>query len=158
MRTSAHVGSQTSPMQVPEKLQGVVRGLHHVAIAVESLETGAKFYTGALGIAAAEPELVAQQGVRVLVLCVGDVRLELVEPTSPDTPVGRFLEKSGPGIHHLAWRVDSVAAAIDVLLSHAVRMIDVQPQPGSHGTRVAFVHPSATGGVLMELVEDPGQD
>lgn len=145
-------------MQVPEKLQGVVRGLHHVAIAVESLETSAKFYGDALGLAAAEPELVAQQGVRVLVLSVGDVRLELVEPTSPDTPVGRFLAKRGPGIHHLAWRVDSVAAAIDVLRSHGVRMIDVHPQPGSHGTSVAFVHPSATGGVLMELVEDPAQD
>lgn len=145
-------------MQAPEKLQGVVRGLHHVAIAVESLETSAKFYGDALGLAAAEPELVAQQGVRVLVLSVGDVRLELVEPTSPDTPVGRFLAKRGPGIHHLAWRVDSVAAAIDVLRSHGVRMIDVHPQPGSHGTSVAFVHPSATGGVLMELVEDPAQD
>ena len=136
-------------MQVPEKLQGVVRGLHHVAIAVESLETSRAFYGDALGLPAAEPELVPElvpgQGVRVLVLSAGDVRLELVEPTSPDTPVGRFLEKRGPGIHHLAWRVDSVAAAIDVLRSHGVRMIDLVPQPGSHGTTVAFVHPSATG-------------
>ncbi len=145
-------------MQVPEKLQGVVRGLHHVAIAVESLEASREFYGDALGLPAAEPELVPQQGVRVLVLSAGDVRLELVEPTSPDTPVGRFLRSRGPGIHHLAWRVDSVAAAIDVLRSQGVRMIDVHPKPGSHGTSVAFVHPSATGGVLMELVEDPAQD
>lgn len=142
-------------MQVPEKLQGVVRGLHHVAIAVESLETSAKFYGDALGLPAAEPELVASQGVRVLVLFAGEVRLELVEPTAPDTPVGRFLGSRGPGIHHLAWRVDSVADAIRVLLDHGVRMIDLAPKPGSHGTTVAFVHPSSTGGVLMELVEDP---
>ncbi len=145
-------------MQVPEKLQGVVRGLHHVAIAVQSLETSREFYGDALGLPAAEPELVPGQGVRVLVMSAGDVRLELVEPTSPDTPVGRFLEKRGPGIHHLAWRVDSVEDAIGVLRSHGVRMIDLTPQPGSHGTIVAFVHPAATGGVLMELVEDPGQD
>ena len=149
-------------MQVPEKLQGLVRGLHHVAIAVESLEASRAFYGGSLGLMGAEPgsvpESVPGQRVRVLVLSVGDVRLELVEPIAPDTPVGRFLERRGPGIHHLAWRVDSVVDAIEVLRSQGVRMIDLAPQPGSHGTTVAFVHPEATGGVLMELVEDPAQE
>lgn len=139
----------------PESLAGVVRGLHHVAIAVESLAEARKAYEGALGLAASAVEHVADQNVNVLVLRAGAQRIELVEPAGPDSPISAFLRKRGGGLHHLAWEVDDVAAAIARLESAGVRMIDSAPRPGAHGTRIAFVHPKSTGGVLMELVEEP---
>jgi len=141
--------------RVPEALSGVVRGLHHVAVVVQSLEDSAKLYVETLGMASSAPEFVADQKVNVLVLRAGEQRIELVEPASDDSPVSGFLEKRGGGMHHLAWRVDDVAAAIAILEQRGVRMIDREPRAGSHGTRIAFVHPKATHGVLMELVEDP---
>lgn len=141
-------------MDAPESLRGMVRGLHHVAIAVPSLQEARGLYEGALGLAAGEVEPVPSQGVNVLVLQAGTQRIELVEPAAPDSPISRFLERRGGGIHHLAWRVDSVARSIAALRERGVRLIDDSPQPGSHGTMVAFVHPAGTGGVLMEIVED----
>ena len=141
-------------MNVPENLSGIARGLHHVAIVVPSLADARGTYEDALGMSATEIEHVEDQQVRVLVLFAGQQRIELVEPVSPDSPVTRFLEKTGGGLHHLAWRVDDVVQAIAHLKSRGVRLIDEAPRPGSHGTTIAFVHPKATGGVLMELVED----
>jgi methylmalonyl-CoA/ethylmalonyl-CoA epimerase len=142
-------------MRAPESLAGIVRGLHHVAIAVESLAEARKAYEGALGLSASEVEYVEDQKVNVLVLYAGAQRIELVEPASPESPITNFLAKRGGGIHHLAWKVDDVAAAIARLEKDGVRMIDRAPRPGAHGTRIAFVHPKSTGGVLMELVEEP---
>ena len=142
-------------MRAPEALEGVVKGLHHVAIAVTSLADARKAYEGALGLGATEPEHVPDQKVNVLVLYAGEQRIELVEPASPDSPVSAFLEKRGPGIHHLAWKVDDCARAIAALKAKGLRMIDDAPRPGSHRTTIAFVHPRSTGGVLMELVQDP---
>jgi methylmalonyl-CoA/ethylmalonyl-CoA epimerase len=139
----------------PEKLAGVVRGLHHVAIAVPSLAEARKAYEGPLGLSASEVENVVDQRVNVLVLYAGAQKIELVEPASPDSPISRFLAKRGTGIHHLAWTVDDVAAAIARLRADGVKMIDEAPRRGAHGTRIAFVHPRSTGGVLMELVEEP---
>jgi methylmalonyl-CoA/ethylmalonyl-CoA epimerase len=141
-------------MQAPKSLDGVVRGLHHVAIAVPSLAEARKAYEGALGLAASPIEFVEDQKVNVLVLYAGAQRIELVEPASADSPISGFLAKRGAGIHHLAWRVDDVAAAIAKLVAAGVRMIDAAPRNGAHGTRIAFVHPKSTGGVLMELVEE----
>jgi len=140
---------------VPDVLEGVVQGLHHVAIVVHSITESAPLYTAALGLASGEPEHVPDQKVNVLVLRAGTQRIELVEPAAEDSPVTGFLAKRGSGIHHLAWRVADCAAAIAALDAKGVRLIDHAPRPGSHGTRVAFLHPKATGGVLMELVEDP---
>jgi methylmalonyl-CoA/ethylmalonyl-CoA epimerase len=142
-------------MQPPGALAPVVRGLHHVAIAVESLAEARKAYEGALGLSASPIEYVEDQKVNVLVLYAGSQRVELVEPARPDSPVSSFLAKRGGGIHHLAWKVDDVAEAIARLEKDGVRMIDRAPRPGAHGTRIAFVHPKSTGGVLMELVEEP---
>ena len=142
-------------MQAPANLAPVVRGLHHVAIAVESLAEARKVYEGALGLAASPVEYVEDQKVNVLVLYAGAQRIELVEPASPESPISNFLAKRGGGIHHLAWKVEDVAAAIARLEKDGVRMIDRAPRPGAHGTTIAFVHPKSTGGVLMELVEEP---
>lgn len=140
---------------VPQTLRGVVLGLHHVAIAVKSLAEARPTYEQALGLASSEPEFVPEQKVNVLVLYAGTQRIELVEPASADSPISKFLETRGPGIHHVAWHVADCARAIEALQARGVRMIDDAPRPGSHKTRVAFVHPKATGGVLMELVEEP---
>jgi methylmalonyl-CoA/ethylmalonyl-CoA epimerase len=138
----------------PESLQALVRGLHHVAIAVPSLAEARMLYETALGMTAGEVEYVEDQRVNVLVLDAGGQRLELVEPAHADSPISGFLAKRGPGLHHLAWEVDDCAAAIAHLQAKGVRLIDEAPRPGAHGTRVAFLHPKATGGVLMELVEE----
>lgn len=139
----------------PAVLAPVVKGLHHVAIVVESLDKARGAYEQALGLCSSPIEHVADQKVNVLVLYAGTQRIELVEPASPDSPVAGFLAKRGGGLHHLAWKVDDVAAAIARLEAASVRLIDKAPRPGAHHTRIAFVHPSATGGVLMELVEEP---
>lgn len=140
---------------VPRALEGLVVGLHHVAIAVKSLSEARAVYEGALGLAASEPEFVPDQKVRVLVLYAGTQRIELVEPASPDSPISKFLETRGPGIHHLAWKVHDCALAIATAKRNGLRMIDEAPRAGSHRTTIAFVHPKSTGGILMELVQDP---
>ncbi len=136
-------------------LQGVVSGLHHVAIVVESIEKARGVYEGALKMPAGEVELVADQKVRVLVVHAGSQRIELIEPASPDSPVAGFLAKRGPGLHHLAYQVENIERAIAACKAAGLRMIDEKPRIGAHNCRIAFVHPSATGGVLSELVEEP---
>ncbi len=139
----------------PSKLQGIVSGLHHVAIVVESIANTRAVYEGAFGMAANEVEFVADQKVNVLVVYAGSQRIELVEPASPDSPVTGFLAKRGPGLHHLAYTVENIERAIAACKAAGLRMIDENPRPGAHHCRIAFVHPSATGGVLSELVEEP---
>jgi methylmalonyl-CoA/ethylmalonyl-CoA epimerase len=144
-----------STRSVPTALRGVVKDLHHVAIAVKSLAEARSAYEDALGLAATTIELVPDQRVNVLVLFAGPQRIELVEPASPDSPIAKFLERTGGGIHHLAWQVDDVETAIARLKALGVRMIDDAPRLGAHGTTIAFIHPKSTGGVLMELVQEP---
>ena len=141
--------------ETPQALQGIVKDLHHVAIVVPSIEEARKTYVEALGLAESEVEHVADQKVDVMVCYAGTQRIELVQPASPDSPVSKFIEKRGGGLHHLAWRVDDLDAALEHLKTSGVRLIDEAPRPGAHGTRIAFVHPSAAHGVLTELVEDP---
>jgi len=140
---------------VPPALSGLVLGLHHVAIVVPSVAEAAKAYVGALGFRAHPVEHVADQKVNVLVCFAGAQRIELVEPAAPDSPVTNFLAKRGPGLHHLAYRVADVAAALVAVKKAGLRVIDERPRPGAHGTKIAFLHPSAMHGVLTELVEEP---
>ena len=146
-------------MTPPEALQGAVLELHHVAIAVRDLAVTTPVYTELLGLAAdGEPEYVADQQVDVQVLRAGDQRIELVAPAAEDSPISRFVAKR-EGLHHLAYRVDDLEATLARLKAAGVRLIDEAPRPGAHGTRIAFLHPAATGGVLTELVEVPeGRD
>lgn len=131
--------------------------ISHIGIAVEDIEAAAKFYTQALGLKLGGVEEVGDQKVKVAFLPVGEVRLELVQPTSPDSPVAKFLEKNGPGIHHIAYQVADVAGEVERLKASGVRMVDDTPRDGAHNTRVAFVHPRASGGVLTELVQEMGE-
>jgi methylmalonyl-CoA/ethylmalonyl-CoA epimerase len=127
--------------------------LDHVGIAVKDLGAAVAFYRDALGLHIEPPEDVAAQRTRVHFVQTGDSLLELLEPTADDSPIGRFLGARGPGLHHVALRVDDVAAALAELKARGVRLIDEAPRPGAHGSLVAFVHPSAAHGVLVELVQ-----
>lgn len=127
--------------------------INHIGIAVNSLEDALPFYRDNLGMTFAGIEEVVEQKVRVAMLKVGESKIELLEPTGEDSPVAKFLEKSGPGIHHLAYEVEDIEAAIARLLADGARMIDERPRSGAHGTRIAFVHPKSSNGVLTELCQ-----
>jgi len=142
-------------MNPSPQLAPLVRGVHHIAIVVASIAEARKVYEGVLGLSATEPEYVADQRVNVLVTYAGEQRIELVEPASPESPVSRFLTKHGGGLHHVAYRVDDIEAALASLKAAGVRLIDEHPRPGAHGTRIAFIYPQGMSGVLTELVEDP---
>ena len=137
----------------------MLNGIDHLGIAVRSLEEGLRIWRDALGLPAGVPETVEEQGVRTIFLPVGGTRLELLEPTGPDTPVGRFLERHGPGMHHVCFRVPDLEAALERLKRSGVRLIDGEPRAGAGGARIAFVHPAGTGGLLVELKEvtSPGE-
>jgi methylmalonyl-CoA epimerase len=128
-------------------------GLDHIGLAVESLEESLPLYRDLLGLPLLYEETVASDGVRVAVLELGGGHLELLEPTGPDSPVGRFLEKRGPGIHHVAMRVKNCATAIAAAQAAGYRLLDEKPRPGAGGKQIAFVHPRSTGGVLLELCQ-----
>ncbi len=129
--------------------------LDHVGIAVTSLEAAVPRWTRLAGPPGGAPETVAGQGVRVAFLPAADIEVELLEPLSADSPVGRFLSRHGEGLHHLAFRVPSVDAALAELLAAGDRVVDRVGRPGSRGRRVGFAHPAAFGGVLVEFVEAP---
>lgn len=126
--------------------------LDHVAIAVESIAALQPLYESLAGAAGSPVEAVPSQGVSVTFIGSGAGRVELVEPTGPDTPVARFLARRGPGLHHIAYRVPDVDAALERLAASGIELIDRMSREGAHGTRVAFIHPRSTGGVLIELI------
>ena len=126
--------------------------LDHIGIAVRSLEQGAKIYE-TLGLAIEHVETVETQKVKTAFLSVGDANLELLEPTSPDSPIAKFIEKRGEGIHHICLRVENIEEHLARLKAEGYRLINEAPVPGAHGCRVAFLHPAAGNGVLIELSE-----
>ena len=130
--------------------------LDHIGIAVRSLEA-AKIYED-LGLSVQHVESVETQKVKTAFLSVGDSNLELLEPTSPDSPIAKFIEKRGEGIHHICLRVDDIEAHLERLKAAGYRLINEHPVPGAHGCRVAFLHPAAGNGVLIELSEKQDRD
>jgi methylmalonyl-CoA/ethylmalonyl-CoA epimerase len=130
-----------------------VKAVNHIGIAVRSIEAQRPFYEGALGAVFEGTEVVPDQKVRVGFFKVGDVRLELLEPTDPSSTVAAFLEKRGEGLHHIAFTVAGIEERIAELKRSGLRMIDESPRPGAHHMRIAFVHPKSSFGVLTELCE-----
>lgn len=126
--------------------------LDHVAIAVDSIAAAQPLFESLIGANGSAVERVASQGVDVTFIGHGPGRLELIAPTDPGSPVGRFLERRGPGLHHLAYRVPDLPAALARLAAQGIELIDHTPRPGAGGHQVAFLHPRSTGGVLIELV------
>src|SRR5260370_20089065 len=130
--------------------------IDHIGIATRGIDEGAVFWREALGLEADGTEEIGPQRVRVAMLSIGESCLELLEPTSDDSPIAKFLDKRGPGIHHIAVRVDDIRASLQRLREKGARLIDDTPRVGAGGCLVAFIHPSSANGVLVELVERPG--
>ena len=131
----------------------MIKGIDHVGIAVKSIDEAKKFWVDTLGLKLSHIEEVPEQKARVAILKAGDTTIELVEPTSPDSPVQRFIEKRGEGLHHLTLRTDNLAAQLKKLKSANVNLIDEQPRVGAGGAKIAFLHPKSAHGVLVELCE-----
>ncbi|MBK8316423.1 MAG: methylmalonyl-CoA epimerase [Acidobacteria bacterium] len=130
-----------------------VSKIQHLGVAVSSIEDALNFWREGMGLELGAVEVVEDQGVKVALLPIGESRIELLEPTGDETPVGKFIAKRGQGIHHICVEVDDVAAKLEELKTRGVRLIDEQPRVGAAGALVAFIHPANTGGVLIELTQ-----
>jgi methylmalonyl-CoA/ethylmalonyl-CoA epimerase len=128
--------------------------VHHVGIAVQELDAAVDHYARTLGVSPVHRERVEDQGVEEVLLRTGDSYIQLLGALGPDTPVGRHLAKRGPGVHHVAYRVRDVVAALDHLRAEGVQLVDETPRRGAANTVIAFVHPRGMGGVLVELVQE----
>jgi methylmalonyl-CoA/ethylmalonyl-CoA epimerase len=127
--------------------------IDHVGVAVADIDSALALYRDGLGMPLVHRESVEEQGVEAALLDVGDGHIELLAPLAPDTPVGKFLARHGPGLHHVAYRVASVTETLEACAAAGMRLIDETPRTGIRGSSVAFIHPASTGGVLTELVQ-----
>ncbi len=127
--------------------------IDHIGVAVEDLDAGIALYEDSFQMALAHREIVEEQGVEAVLLDVGDGHVELLRPLGPDTAVGKFIERKGPGLHHVAYAVEDIDATLGAIRAAGLELIDQEARVGIRGSRVAFVHPRCTGGVLTELVE-----
>jgi len=127
--------------------------IDHIGVATDDLDASLALYEDSMEMPLAYRETVEEQGVEAVLLDVGDCHVELLSPLGPDTPVGKFLERKGPGLHHVAYRVDDIEATLTQLAAAGLELIDAVPRTGIRSSRVAFLHPRSTGGVLTEIVE-----
>ncbi len=134
----------------------MITRIDHIGIAVQSIDTAREFYEDTLGLKITDIEVVEEQQVKVAFIPVGDSELELLESTSPDGPIAKFIAQRGEGIQHIAFRVDDIDATLRTLKSKKVRLIDEVPRRGAGGARIAFLHPTAANGILIELCERGG--
>ncbi len=130
--------------------------LDHIGIAVKDLEEAKKLYGDVLGFTVSEPEELPDRKLKFVMVDVGGANVELLSPTHPDSAIAKFLDKRGPGIHHICYRVDDVNQKIEKLKAAGLRLVDQEARPGAHDTLVAFIHPSSAGGVLTEICQYPG--
>lgn len=130
-----------------------VTGIDHIGIAVKSSDQAGKFYAEALGLGVAEKEVVEEQKVEVTFIPVGDSEVELLESTSPDGPIAKFIDRYGEGIQHICFRVENIEEALAELKEKGIRLIDEKPREGAGGAKIVFLHPKSTFGVLVELSE-----
>lgn len=130
--------------------------IDHIGVAVEDIDAAIELYRDSFGMELAHRETVESQGVEAVLLDVGDGHVELLAPLGPDTPVGKFLAKNGTGLHHVAYAVDDIDAALERIAAAGLQLIDSEPRVGIRDSRVAFLHPRSTGGVLTEIVEPAG--
>ena len=130
--------------------------IDHIGVAVEDLDAGIELYEKSFEMELAHRETVEEQGVEAVLLDVGDGHIELLRPLGPETAVGKFLERKGPGLHHVAYAVDDIDATLEKLAAAGLELIDSEPRVGIRESRVAFLHPRSTGGVLTEIVEPAG--
>jgi methylmalonyl-CoA/ethylmalonyl-CoA epimerase len=132
----------------------VIQKIHHLSIAVKNLDEALRFYRDTLGLSVHEQATLDDQGVKAALLTIGDAEIELLEPLGPDTPVGRFLERRGEGLHHICLQTDDIDKELASLKAKGVEFIDQEPRQGLVG-RICFLHPRSTKGVLVELAQPP---
>ena len=130
-----------------------ILSVDHIGVAAKGIDESVKFYTDILGLKLAGTEEVVEQKVRTAFLPVGESEVEILESTAPDGPIAKYIDKNGEGIQHIALRVDDIEAALEELKSKGVRLIDETPRRGAGGTKIAFIHPKATNGILLELCQ-----
>jgi len=130
--------------------------IDHIGVAVEDIDAAIELYRDGFGMELAHRETVESQGVEAVLLDVGEGHVELLAPLGPETPVGRFMAKNGAGLHHVAYAVDDIDATLEQISAAGLRLIDPEPRVGIRDSRVAFLHPRSTGGVLTEIVEPAG--
>ena len=130
--------------------------IDHIGVAVEDIDAAIELYRDGFGMELAHRETVESQGVEAVLLDVGDGHVELLAPLGPDTPVGKYMAKNGAGLHHVAYAVDDIEAALEKIAAAGIQLIDSEPRVGIRDSRVAFLHPRSTGGVLTEIVEPAG--
>jgi methylmalonyl-CoA epimerase len=147
------LATKASRTAAEDTLAAVFGRIDHIGVAVADLESAIELHTRAYGMPLVHRETIDEQGVEAVLLDVGESHVELLSPLSEDTPVGRFLAKKGPGLHHVAYQVEDVAAALQQARDGGLRLIDETPRTGIRGTQVAFLHPATAGGVLTELVQ-----
>lgn len=136
----------------------MLSAIDHVGVAVPDIDAALPLYRDALGMELVHRETVTEQGVDAALLDIGDSHVELLAPLDPETVVGKFLSRRGPGLHHVAYRVASVQDTLDACAAAGLRLIDESPRVGIRGSRVAFLHPASTGGVLTEIVQPAGEE
>ncbi|MCK5145589.1 methylmalonyl-CoA epimerase [bacterium] len=134
----------------------MIKHINHIGIAVQSLDAQIPFYRDVLGLEFLGIEEVAEQKVKVAMFQAGDAKIELLEPTDPESPIARHIEKKGEGMHHIAYETDNVVSEIEGLKEKEMRMIDETPRNGAHGCQIAFIHPKSSGRVLTELCQSGG--
>jgi len=130
------------------------KSISHIGIAVRNIEEALKLYRDTFGLELGGIEEVPSAGVRAAFLQIGEVRIELIEPLSPEGAVGKFIEKNGPGFHHIAYKTDDIVKAFETLKKSGCVLLDEKPRCGAHGSCIAFIHPKSCGGVLTEIVEE----
>jgi len=135
----------------------MITKLNHIGIAVENLKNHLPFYRDVLNLEFKGTDIVPEQKVKVAMFRVGEVQIELLEPTSPESPIAKFIGKKGEGIHHIAFQSDNIEADIKEIIAKNIRMIDEKPREGAHGTKIAFLHPKSSGKVLTELCQVGGE-
>lgn len=136
----------------------MIEGINHIAIAVSDIERAIELFAGVFGLEVAHREYIESFGVETATFRIGGTEIELVEGKTDESAISKYVEKNGPGIHHIAFEVGDIEKAVDTLTANSVRMIDETPRPGKEGSRVSFIHPSATMGILFELVERATRD
>jgi methylmalonyl-CoA mutase, C-terminal domain len=148
IRTHVHLRDLSS-----DPMEAIAKRVDHIGIAVSNIQDAQVFYIRGLGLSPYHEEVIEDQKVKTVFFRVGETDIELLEPTSPDSPIAKYLEKHGPGIHHIAYAVDDIRACLENAKAAGYRLIDEQPRKGGHGKLIAFLHPKSTGGVLTEFCQ-----
>lgn len=153
---SSRAGPASPGCRPPHRLAAVFGRIDHIGVAVEDIDAALALYEQGYEMPLVHRETVTEQGVEAVLLDVGEGHVELLAPLGPDTPVGKFMAKNGAGLHHVAYAVDDIDATLERIAAAGIKLIDTEPRIGIRGSRVAFLHPRSTGGVLTEIVEPAG--